>query len=167
MNIWDVMWKCELTFELLVFSFLMCRHFGKKSFFWLRAAAGSGICLFGSVLLVSNTTTMWESIPGIIMIFLLSMLTMVFCYENPVREILFVSIAAYILVIVLYIIFILLQTFLKSAGNFIYSAVCIVAGDCHCHSAAFEIPFLPRNNSWRICSTRNSSNMSFPGKIWN
>lgn len=117
MNIWDVVWKCELTFELLVFSFLMCRQFGKKSFFWLRAAAGSGICLFGSVLLVSNTTTMWESIPGIIMIFLLSMLTMVFCYENPVREILFVSIAAYITQIVLYSVFILLQTFLEISSG--------------------------------------------------
>ena len=39
MNIWDVAWKCELTFELQVFSFLMCRHFGKKVFF--LASGGS------------------------------------------------------------------------------------------------------------------------------
>ena len=63
MNIWEIVWKCELTFELLLFSFLMCRNFARKPLFWIRAAAGSGICLFGTLLFVSNTKTMWESIP--------------------------------------------------------------------------------------------------------
>ena len=113
MNIWEIVWKCELTFELLLFSFLMCRNFARKPLFWIRAAAGSGICLFGTLLFVSNTKTMWESIPGIIIMFLLSMLTMVFCYENSVREIFFVSVAAYSTQIILYSVFILLQTFLN------------------------------------------------------
>ena len=30
MNIWEIVWKCELTFELLLFSFLMCRNFARK-----------------------------------------------------------------------------------------------------------------------------------------
>ena len=74
---------------------------------------------------------MWESIPGIIMIFLLSMLTMVFCYENPVREILFVSIAAYITQIVLYSVFILLQTFLEISSGIsfivLYALLLVIA----------------------------------------
>ena len=31
MNIWEIVWKCELTFELLLFSFLMCRKFCQKT----------------------------------------------------------------------------------------------------------------------------------------
>jgi len=33
MTVWDTIWKCELAFEMLLFSFIMCRHFVKKSFF--------------------------------------------------------------------------------------------------------------------------------------
>lgn len=126
MTVWDTIWKCELALEMLLFSFIMCRHFVKKSFFWLRVITGSGICLFGSVLIVSSTRTMWESIPGVIIIFLLSMLTMVFCYENPVREIFFTSVAAYITQIILYSVFILLQTFLNISGGIAFIGLYVV-----------------------------------------
>lgn len=126
MTVWDIIWKNELTFEMLLFSFIMCRHFVKKNLFWLRAIIASGICFFGSVLSVSCTRSMWESIPGVIIIFLLSMLTMVFCYENPVREIFFTSVAAYIIQIILYSVFILLQTFLNISEGITFIVLYVV-----------------------------------------
>jgi len=69
---------------------------------------------------------MWESIPGVIIIFLLSMLTMVFCYENPVREIFFTSVAEYITQIILYSVFILLQTFLNISGGIAFIGLYVV-----------------------------------------
>lgn len=184
---------------------------------------------------------MWESIPGIIIMFLLSMLTMVFCYENSVREIFFVSVAAYSTQIILYSVFILLQTFLNindgiafillyvvllavavymvlhfmekridetehvtvhpgflllllvTAGLIdtvfkfymvdhmlgvetkeifaawkIFSMIaCLLLLDGTVWYFEAQFHFCPEAASWKICSIRNSSNMSFPEKIWN
>lgn len=46
MNIWDVAWKCELTFELLVFSFLMSGILGKNLFSGFgRQLGAESVCL--------------------------------------------------------------------------------------------------------------------------
>lgn len=117
MNLWETVQKCEFTFEMLLLSFLLCRNFVKRRYFWLWAAAGSAVCFAGTVLMMRAAKTMWQSIPCILLVFLLSMLTLLLCYESPVRKILFVSVTAYIAQSILYSVFIIFQTLFSIDGG--------------------------------------------------
>lgn len=117
MNFWKVIGGSEFVFEMLVFSFVLGRHFVRRKYFGLRAAVGCTICFWGSILMFMYTKTMWESIPGIILAYLLVFLTFLFCFENPVEDIFFVNTAAYILQAVLYSMFIVSDTLLGQHGK--------------------------------------------------
>ena len=124
MNAWDVVGKMELTLDMLVFSFVLGRNLVQRRAFGIRALTGIILCFWGSFLLVTRTKTMWESIPGIILMFLLVFLTFLFCFENSIGEVFFINTAAYICQIILYSIFIVLNTFLgnheKSVTGILY-----------------------------------------------
>lgn len=117
MTLWDLFGRCELTFELLLFEMVFSRTFVRRKNFLPRFAAGTILCFTGTILMVMRTKNMWGSILPVMVIFLLSMLLMMLCFENRLSEIFFVCVTAYVSQIILYSAFIILNTILPEHGR--------------------------------------------------
>ena len=102
--------RLEVVFELLLLEYLFTIGFSRKKRFWLRYLAGA-VFLFGFSLFTQTLVhSMWGSIPPMLAQFFLSILLLWFCYENPVWELLFVAVAAYIAQSVIYSAYIIFIT---------------------------------------------------------